>query len=432
MTKKIAIIGYGASSIGFLYQWLKQDYDRIKNYQIDVFDQNKQQNAGGLGGLAYDGKLIVGQFSGSDQYIDISLQKELLNFFIENSKSENIQGDNSQDKISCQFSQNLQKHNLWLVPQSTTHLGTDQLRQVNNSILIKFIKKSEVDAIKLKFHFGQKIDSNEFKNNIDRNYDIVIFAVGRYGTTLMSRFRDDIHYKIQNNKVDLGIRFEIPSHYPNIKQLDSRFYEWKIKYKTKNNLFVRTFCHNPKGFVVTQSVDVLNEKTAIANGHSRRDEKSNNTNFAILVTQKFTQPFDNSVLYGKIIAQQANLLAGSKDKVILQTLGDFKNKKRTKSLFRVNPTLSKDKYLLGDLTYVLPARTYEAIVEFIDQLSIVIPEISYYDNLLYGVQVKFYNMKLQNDLRYKFIGDCSGKSRSIISAACTGALLANEILNQKS
>jgi uncharacterized protein len=78
-------------------------------------------------------------------------------------------------------------------------------------------------------------------------------------------------------------------------------------------------------------------------------------------------------------------LAGSKDKVILQTLGDFKNKKRTKSLFRVNPTLSKDKYLLGDLTYVLPARTYEAIVEFIDQLSIVIPEISYYDNLLYGV-----------------------------------------------
>jgi uncharacterized FAD-dependent dehydrogenase len=85
---------------------------------------------------------------------------------------------------------------LWLVPQSTTHLGTDQLRQVNNSILIKFIKKSEVDAIKLKFHFGQKIESDEFKNNIDKNYDIVIFAVGRYGTTLMSKFHNDMHYRI--------------------------------------------------------------------------------------------------------------------------------------------------------------------------------------------------------------------------------------------
>ena len=431
MNKKIAIIGYGASSIGFLYQWLNQEYDKIKEYEIDVFDQNSPRNAGGLGGLAYDGKLIVGQFSGSDQYIDLALQNKLLNFFIEHSNLDKTKKYNIQNKVSYQFLQHLQKNNLWLIPQNTIHLGTDQLREVNNNILTFFIKKAHDNKIKLNFHFDCKICLSDLEKNIDKKYDIIIFAVGRYGTTLMDKFCNNMHYKAQNNKIDLGIRFEIPNYYYNINQLDSKFYEWKIKYKTKNNLFVRTFCHNPRGFVVTQNVDVLGENIAITNGHSRKDKKSNNTNFAILVTQKFTQPFNNSVLYGKIIAQQANLLTGSKDKVILQTLGDFKNKKRTKSLFRVNSTLDKNKYLLGDLTYVLPAKTYQAIIQFIDQLSLVIPEISYYDNLIYGIQVKFYNMKLLNDLRYKFIGDCSGKSRSIISAACTGVLLVNEINDKK-
>jgi uncharacterized protein len=102
----------------------------------------------------------------------------------------------------------------------------------------------------------------------------------------------------------------------------------------------------------------LGEKVCIVNGHSKTNVKSKNTNFAILVTQKFTEPFNNPVLYGKSIAQQANLLAGSREKLILQTLGDFLKQKRTKHLFRVLPTLPKEQYILGDLSYVLPAKTY--------------------------------------------------------------------------
>lgn len=195
-------------------------------------------------------------------------------------------------------------------------------------------------------------------------------------------------------------------------------------------MMVRTFCHNPGGYVVVQNVDVLNSKVAIANGHSKSISKSNNTNFAILVTQQFTQPFNDSVLYGKIIAQQANLLAGSQKKVILQTLGDFKKKKRTKKLFRVNPTLTSDKYIYGDLTHVLPVRVYQAIIQFIDKLSIVVPQISNYDNLLYGIQTKFYGMKMNNNQKFYWIGDCSGKSRSIIAAMSTGYLLAEQLIQE--
>lgn len=324
---------------------------------------------------------------------------------------------------------------MYLVPQSVFHLGTDQLQQVNQKILLQFKQLASRKELKIDFKFDVSIDNNMLQNDIiHENFDIIIFAVGRYGTSLMNTFKSGYidNQKIieSSNTVDIGIRFELSSMHKNIHELDTALYEWKIKYKTKNNMFVRTFCHNPMGYVVTQNVNVLGEQVAIANGHSRKDSKSTNTNFAILVTQKFTEPFDNSVLYGKIISQQANLLAGSNDKVILQTLGDFLNKKRTKHLFRVQPTLSKDKYVLGDLTYALPARTYEAIVEFLLQLGQVIPEILIDDNLLYGIEAKFYSMKMINTKKYKFIGDCSGRSRSIISAACMGYNLVDQILRK--
>ena len=317
---------------------------------------------------------------------------------------------------------------MYLVPQQTFHLGTDQLKDVNKNILNTFKRYFGSEAISVKFNFDCTVDEQKLEQ-LSREYDIVIIAVGRYGTSLVNYFVKTHKELIESNsKVDIGIRFELPYNLPNILELDNNLYEWKIKYKTKNNMFVRTFCHNPQGYVVLQSVNVLGQKVSIANGHARTDKKSSNTNFAILVTQQFTEPFNDSVLYGKIISQQANLLAGSQDKIILQTLGDFKKKKRTKHIFRVKPTLPEHKYVLGDLTYALPAKTYEAIIEFINQLALVVPEVNDYDNLLYGVETKFYGTKMINNDKYKFIGDCSGRSRSIIAAACTGYQLANSIL----
>jgi len=285
---------------------------------------------------------------------------------------------------------------MYLLPQKTLHLGTDQLREVNNKMLNYIQKTFDIAPIHLKFHFNETINI-ESLHKLLKEYDIVIVAVGRSGASLIN---DMIYISPElvtsSSKVDIGIRFELPSELENIKKMDAELYEWKVKYITNNGLTVRTFCHNPHGFVVKESFEVLGERISIVNGHSKKNEKSKNTNLAMLVTQEFTSPFNNSILYGKIVSQQANLLAGSSDKVILQTLGDFRNKKRTKRTFRVLPTLPSDQYLLGDLTYALPARTYEALIEFIDQLSIVVPEISNYDNLIYGVETKFYGTRLKN------------------------------------
>lgn len=430
---KIAIIGYGASSIGFLYKLLNSQLNNsaIKKLTIDIYDQNSQQTAGGLGGLAYDGKLNVGQYAGSDQLIDIQLQQQLLAFVVQNSKYD-VQNNSLSQHMNNQrkkWFKQFYDNQLYLFQQQTTHLGTDQLRYTNDNIINKFKTEISDRELKITFNFNKKITPDNI-SIFQIKYDKIIFAVGRYGTTLLNYFKQKQQFVLMNNKVDIGVRFQLPSKLTSISQLDQLFYEWKIKYKTTNNMMVRTFCHNPGGYVVVQNVDVLNSKVAIANGHSKSISKSNNTNFAILVTQQFTQPFNDSVLYGKIIAQQANLLAGSQKKVILQTLGDFKKKKRTKKLFRVNSTLADDKYIYGDLTHVLPARVYQAIIQFIDKLSIVVPQISNYDNLLYGIQTKFYGMKMNNNQKFYWIGDCSGKSRSIIAAMSTGYLLAEQLIQE--
>ena len=399
---KIAVVGYGASTIGFLYRLLSISMLSIQQkstVQIDIFDQNSIQTAGGLGGLAYDGKLVVGEYAGSDQLISIQLQQKLLQFIIKHSNLPVQPKTKQQSEVFQTLFKEFYNNKLYLVPQHTTHLGTDQLRYTNDKILNLFTNIIKDNNLNITFTFNKKITTDQIKT-LQQNYDKVIFAVGRYGTSLLNSFKTQPQYVLTNNKVDIGIRFQLPSNLQNIDMLNQQLYEWKVKYKTDNNMFVRTFCHNPNGFVVVQNVDVLNDKIAIVNGHAKSNIKSKNTNFAILVTQQFTEPFNDSVLYGKIISQQANLLAGSNQKVILQTLGDFIKKKRTKKLFRVLPTLQKQKYILGDLTHVLPARTYQAILQFINKLSIIVPQISNYDNLIYGVQTKFYGMKMKNSQKF--------------------------------
>lgn len=374
----------------------------------------------------------MGQYSGSDDLIDLSIQQEIFNFFISNSQLNGISVKNEQHYNTLNHNDTSLKFynkDLYLVPQFTKHLGTDQLKDTNHNIIKYFMNIVDENNYDIKFLFETKVCPTDIPK-IQKQYDIVIFAVGRYGTSLLDYFKQKKQYIQSNNKIDIGIRFQIPTYLKDISNLNSIFYEWKIRYKTKNNLFVRTFCHNPDGFVVTQHVDVLNDNITIVNGHAKKNEKSCNTNFAILVTQQFTEPFNDSVLFGKLISQQANLLAGSNSKVILQTLGDFKNKKRTKKVFRVIPTLHKDSYILGDLSYVFPAKTYDAIIQFINKLGQVVPEINNSDNLLYGVQVKFYNMKMKNSQKFYWIGDCSGKSRSIISAASTGYLLVKQLFGE--
>ena len=167
------------------------------------------------------------------------------------------------------------------------------------------------------------------------------------------------------------------------------------------------------------------------NGHSKLNEKSKNTNFAILTTVSLTEPFNDPVGYGSHISKLTNILAG-KNKVILQTYNNFKTSKRTKHLYRVFPTLEESHYILGDINLAFPRRIIESIIDFIENLNEAIPGITNDDNLVYAPEIKFYSNRLDNEKfdNLKFVGDCSGATRSIIYATAHGYLMAEEIFEK--
>ena len=159
------------------------------------------------------------------------------------------------------------------------------------------------------------------------------------------------------------------------------------------------------------------------------NQKSTKTNFAILTTVELTEPFNDPIGYGSNIAKLTNLLAG-KNKVILQKYKDLKNSKRTKKLYRVSPTLPAESYILGDVNLAYPRRIIESIIDFIEQLDKVVPGVANDDNLVYAPEIKFYSNKLNNGhfKNLKFIGDCSGFTRSIIYATAHGYLMGDEFV----
>ena len=250
-------------------------------------------------------------------------------------------------------------------------------------------------------------------------------AVGRSGHKLVKKITSKYpEIVLDSTKVDLGIRFELPNHI--VEDLNKEMYEFKIRFKSRTGYMVRTFCNNPSGYVVTENYGDF--KTV--NGHSKLKDKSKNTNFAILTTVQLTEPFNDPIGYGSHIAKLSNLLAG--DKVILQTYSHFKDSKRTKNLYRVEPTLPETEYILGDINLAFPRRVIESIIDFIESLDEVVPGIANPDNLVYAPEIKFYSSSVNNDQfeGLKFIGDCSGHTRSIIYATAHGYLEAEKIINQ--
>jgi uncharacterized FAD-dependent dehydrogenase len=307
------------------------------------------------------------------------------------------------------------------------HIGTDQLKDVLYSIFENFKKYKNVH-----FHFNQEITTVEnlgeqVKLSNGQIFDKVVVAVGRSGHKLVKQIIKDYPELVTDNThVDLGIRYEVPNHI--VDELNKEMYEFKIRFKSKTGYMVRTFCNNPSGYVVTENY----EDFTTVNGHAKLIGKSKNTNFAILVTIKLTEPFNDPIGYGSYIAKMSNLLAGE-NKVILQTYSHFKNSKRTKNLYRVLPTLDEDKYILGDINLAFPRRIMESIIEFIETLNEIVPGIANPDNLVYAPEIKFYSNALDNKKydNLKFVGDCSGATRSIIYATAHGYLMAEEFIGEK-
>jgi uncharacterized protein len=436
---KIAVVGFGAASIGFI------DALKGSEHEIHVFERSKDVNSSSLSGIRSDGKLIVSNRIGGDLDVTINEQESVVAYYLRHLKKtrESIEQGTAFKNHADPLYQQFYAAGFDPVEARTYHAGTDELGQMMGSIY-KELKQHK----NIHFHFDHQIDRVIRRENpsgysnvtqvtyelvgsddygmFSSGFDSVIVGAGRSGVKLVNQIAKDYpELLVSNTNVDLGIRFELPNHI--VHELNEKMYEFKLRYRTKAGFIARTFCNNPGGKVVSERYN--NGDFMTVNGHAEQVHKTDNTNFAVLVTHVFTEPFNDPYGYGSYIAKLSNLLAGGK-KVILQTYGDFKDSRRTKRLGRVTPTLNESEFILGDLSLVLPARTAAAITDFIDQLNVVVPGIANSDNLVYGVEVKFYSSVMNNE-KYptlKFIGDCSGWTRSITYATAHGRRLAESFL----
>lgn len=258
----------------------------------------------------------------------------------------------------------------------------------------------------------------------------LIAAPGRAGAEWFADQCRKLGLPLRNNQVDIGVRVELPALV--FKDITDAMYEAKLKYQTKlYRDIVRTFCMNPYGYVVAENTDGI----ITVNGHSYEDPAlaSDNTNFALLVSNRFTEPFNEPYKYGKAIASLSNMLGGG---VILQRLGDLEDGRRTtfhrmqKSF--VKPTLDATP---GDLSLVLPKRHIDNIVEMLHVLDKLAPGTANSDTLLYGVEVKFYSSRLElsSNFETRFpgfysIGDGAGITRGLSQAGASGLHAARAVL----
>ena len=253
-----------------------------------------------------------------------------------------------------------------------------------------------------------------------------IISAGRSGSKWMETVCTELKIPTLSNRVDIGVRVELPAEV--FSRLTDELYESKIVYRTeKFEDMVRTFCMNPRGVVVNENTNGI----ITVNGHSYEDpaKHTNNTNFALLVSKHFSEPFHDSNGYGESIARLSNMLGGG---VMVQRFGDLiRGRRSTKARIEesfVTPTLSATP---GDLSLVMPKRILDGIIEMIYALDKIAPGTADDDTLLYGVEVKFYNMEVEIDENLEtchkglfVIGDCSGVTHSLSHASASGIYVA--------
>ena len=383
-----------------------------------AFSDGKYNITNDFGGTLYE-------YIGKDQAIDLMYYVDKINTEFGGAGTKLYSTKNTSFKKLCM------QNDLHLLDASVRHLGTD-LNYIVLDNLYHFLKD------KVKFYFDTHIDSIEL---IDDGYRIFskeqkfdakkcIISVGRSGSKWMEKICKDLDIQTNSNRVDIGVRVELPAEI--FSHITDELYESKIVYRTQQyNDKVRTFCMNPKGAVVNENTNGI----ITVNGHSYEDptKQTNNTNFALLVSKHFTEPFKDSNSYGEYIARLSNMLGGG---VIVQRFGDLirgrrSNESRIKESFVV-PTLNATP---GDLSLVLPKRILDGIIEMIYALDKIAPGTANDDTLLYGVEVKFYNMDVEvdNNLETKYkglyiIGDGSGITHSLSHASASGIYVARKII----
>jgi len=393
---------------------------------------------GGAGAFS-DGKLNLSKDIGGNlsRYIDDEKLGNLISYtddiYVKYGAPSNVYGTDT-DRVN-ELRKMAEKNGLLLIPFRVRHIGTDRCPQLlkkmrtdlNSKIDIAFSR--DVTAILTE---GEKVAGVKTSDGKIIHGDFVILAPGREGSLWLEEQARAIGLSLLKNPVDIGVRVEIPASV--LEPLTRVVYEPKlIFYSKKFNDKVRTFCVNPYGEVVKEYV----KGVWTVNGHSYSDRKTPNTNFAILVSTNFTEPFDEPHLYGRYVARLANLLGTG---IILQRLNDLKAGRRSTpariSRSQLKPTL-KDA-IPGDLSFALPYRYISNILEMLKAMDKIAPGINGRHTLLYGIEVKFYSrqLTLDNNLETEIgnlfaIGDGAGVSRGLIQASVSGVIAAREILKRR-
>ena len=457
MKYDIIIVGAGPGGIFSAYELTKED----KGLKVAVFesghplekrhcpiDGERVKNCvgckscsimsgfGGAGAFS-DGKYnITNDFGGTlYEYIGKQPAIDLMKYVDAINMEYGGEGTKMYSTAGSQFKKTCLQNKLKLLDASVRHLGTD----VNFVVLenLYALLKERVD-----FYFDTPVTGIRQEEGTyqvicgEKVYtcDTCIVSVGRSGSKWMEKICRDLEIPTKSNRVDIGVRVELPAVI--FSHLTDELYESKIVYRTeKFEDNVRTFCMNPYGIVVSENTNGI----ITVNGHSYEDpeKQTDNTNFALLVAKHFSEPFKDSNGYGESIARLSNMLGGG---VIVQRFGDLvrgrrSNGKRIQEGL-VTPTLSATP---GDLSLVLPKRILDGIVEMIYALDKIAPGTANDDTLLYGVEVKFYNMEVALDENLEtrlqnlyIIGDGSGVTHSLSHASASGVHVARHILARMS
>jgi hypothetical protein len=442
---EVVMIGAGPSAI---FAALTLSNDGLED--IAIFERGKdihQRKRGrgmellcgwGGAGAFSDGKLTLSPKVGGF-LSDFVAQVELINLlrkadeiYLSFGAPKEILGQSS-DKTEALY-QEAKLAGLEFIPMDIRHLGTENCVPLLKKMRSALEKKVDIffnNPVKEILVENGRAMGVLLENGTQVNADYVICGPGRVGAEWIKNEVQRLGIPSVPSPVDIGVRVEAPASI--LQKLTDIAYEAKFIYYSKTfDDKVRTFCMNPFGEVVTETIDEM----VTVNGHSYAKKRTENTNFAILVSNTFTEPFNDPIGYGKYIAGLANLLGNG---VIVQRLGDLLDGRRS-TPDRINRCITQPTLISatpGDLSFVFPYRHLKSIIEMLEALDRITPGIFSRHTLLYGVEVKFYTNRvkispvLETDIQNLFlIGDGAGITRGLMQASISGILAANEILKR--
>lgn len=390
---------------------------------------------GGAGAFS-DGKLTLTPDVGGNllDYMSRQEVEEIIKYtddvYLQYGATKEVHGTNTED--FAEIARKATMAELKLVHSPVRHLGTERSLDVLKSM--QDYLSDRVDILNDEVAKNLIIENDEIKgfttdkgNTYTAKY--VIVAPGREGADWFTQELAKTKVSLVNNAVDVGVRVELPA--PVMDDITDKLYESKLIYHAPSfNDEVRTFCMNPNGEVVCENYNGI----ATVNGHSYANKKTDNTNFALLVSKRFTEPFKEPIQYGQHVARLANMLAGG---VLVQRLGDLLDGRRsTVESIRKSPlTPTLHSATPGDLSLVLPYRQLTSIVEMLYALDKIAPGVASRHTLLYGVEVKFYSARVNLSNEFETdgvknlfaIGDGAGVTRGLIQASASGVLAARAI-----